>query len=408
MSDSSNTGSHVPDEFGFFGAYGGAFVPETVVPALRELEVAFAEARDDSEFVEELAELLRDYVGRPTPLYEARRLAEAVGLGKVYLKREDLTHTGAHKINNTVGQCLLAKRMGKDRVIAETGAGQHGVATATAAALFGQECSVFMGTEDIRRQALNVYKMRLLGAEVVPVDDGRGTLADAVTAALRHWVERVEDTFYVLGSAVGPHPYPLVVRGFQQVIGEEIISQLAERGEGAPTAVVACVGGGSNAIGTFHPFLRDIPECNRPELVGAEAAGKGIDTDLTGASITLGEPGVMHGFFSYLLQDERGNPQEAYSISAGLDYPGIGPEHAHLHDEGLVRYLPVTDDEALQAFELLCRTEGIIPAIESAHALALLPRLAEEYGPEATVVLTLSGRGDKDVDIVREAGLGAE
>ena len=408
MSDANIIDSRMPDEFGFFGAYGGAFVPETVIPALRELDVAFAQAQDDPEFAEELAGLLRDYVGRPTPLYEARRLAEAVGLGKVYLKREDLTHTGAHKINNTVGQCLLARRMGKGRVIAETGAGQHGVATATAAALLGQECSVFMGTEDIRRQALNVYKMRLLGAEVVPVDDGRGTLADAVTAALRHWVERVQDTFYVLGSAVGPHPYPLMVRGFQQVIGEEIISQLAERGEGAPDVVVACVGGGSNAIGTFHPFLRDIPECNRPDLVGAEAAGKGIDTDQTGASITLGEPGVMHGFFSYLLQDERGNPQEAYSISAGLDYPGIGPEHAHLHDEGLVRYLPVTDDEALAAFEQLCRTEGIIPAIESSHALALLPRLAQEYGAEATVVLTLSGRGDKDVDIVREAGLGGE
>ena len=298
--------------------------------------------------------------------------------------------------------------MGKKRVIAETGAGQHGVATATAAALLGQECSVFMGTEDIRRQALNVYKMRLLGAEVVPVDDGTGTLADAVTAALRHWVERVEDTFYVLGSAVGPHPYPLIVRGFQQVIGEEILSELADRDADTPDAVVACVGGGSNAIGTFHTFLRDVPEHDRPLLVGAEAAGKGVDTDLTGASIALGDPGVMHGFFSYLLQDERGNPQEAYSISAGLDYPGIGPEHARLHDEGLVRYLPVTDDEALEAFELLCRTEGIIPAIESAHALALLPQLAEELGPDAVVVLTLSGRGDKDVDIVREAGLGGE
>jgi len=395
-----------PDAHGYFGAYGGAFVPETVVPALRELEQAYAEAQADPDFTAQLATLLRDYVGRPTPLYRAERLAEAVGLAEVYLKREDLTHTGAHKINNTVGQCLLAKRMGKHRVIAETGAGQHGVATATAAALLGMECAVFMGTEDIRRQALNVYKMRLLGARVVPVDDGTGTLADAVTAALRHWVERVRDTFYVLGSAVGPHPYPLVVRGFQQVIGEEILGQLRERDLGMPDAVVACVGGGSNAIGTFHPFLRDVPAAQRPTLFGAEAAGEGVDTLRTGASIALGEPGVMHGFISYLLQDERGNPQEAYSISAGLDYPGIGPEHAFLHDEGLVRYLPVTDAEALAAFEQLCRTEGIIPAIESAHALALLPLIARELGPDARVVVTLSGRGDKDVDIVREAGLG--
>jgi tryptophan synthase beta chain len=395
-----------PDERGYYGDYGGAFVPETVVPALAELERAFAEAETDPAFQDELAGLLRDFVGRPTPLYEAKRLAEAVGLGRIYLKREDLTHTGAHKINNTVGQCLLASRMGKHRVIAETGAGQHGVATATAAALLGLECSVFMGVEDIRRQALNVYKMRLLGSEVVPVDDGTGTLADAVTATLRHWVERVEDSFYVLGSAVGPHPYPTIVREFQNCIGEETIAQLAEEGEGRPDAVIACVGGGSNAIGMFYPFVRDIPECNLPKLIGAEAAGRGVDTDETGASIALGEPGVMHGFYSYLLQDERGNPQEAYSISAGLDYPGIGPQHSQLSDEGLVRYVPVTDSEALEAFDLLCKTEGIIPAIESAHALALLPQLAEEFGPQATVVVNLSGRGDKDIDIVREAGLG--
>jgi len=397
-----------PEAPGYYGPYGGAFVPETVMPALRELERAFDQARADPRFAERLASLLRDYVGRPTPLYRAERLAEAVGLREVYLKREDLTHTGAHKINNTVGQCLLAQRMGKHRVIAETGAGQHGVATATAAALLGLECAVFMGTEDIRRQALNVYKMRLLGAQVVPVDDGTGTLADAVTAALRHWVERVRDTFYVLGSAVGPHPYPAVVRGFQQVIGEEILNEIEERGLGMPDAVVACVGGGSNAIGTFHPFLREVEVERRPALYGAEAAGEGLDTDRTGASIALGRPGVMHGFLSYLLQDERGNPLEAYSISAGLDYPGIGPEHAHLHDRGLVRYLPVTDTEALRAFEQLCRTEGIIPAIESAHALALLPRIARDLGADARVVVTLSGRGDKDVDIVREAGLGGE
>ncbi|MHB9004029.1 MAG: tryptophan synthase subunit beta [Coriobacteriia bacterium] len=393
------------DERGFFGPYGGAYVPETVVPALSELEIAFADAQADPTFAGQLATLLADYVGRPSPLYRADRLAAALGLGAVYLKREDLNHTGAHKINNTVGQCLLARRMGKQRVIAETGAGQHGVATATAAALLGLECAVFMGTEDIRRQALNVYKMKLLGARVIPVDDGTGTLADAVTAAMRHWVERVEDTFYVLGSSLGPHPYPTIVRELQKIIGEELIGQLADR-EVRADAVVACVGGGSNAIGTFYPFVANVPASDRPLLVAAEAAGKGIDTDQTGASLALGSPGIMHGFFSYLLQDELGNPREAYSISAGLDYPGIGPEHAYFHDEGLVRYEPVTDHEALAAFEQLCRTEGIIPAIESAHALALLPRLAAELGPDATVVVTVSGRGDKDVDIVREAGLG--
>jgi tryptophan synthase beta chain len=295
--------------------------------------------------------------------------------------------------------------MGKTRVIAETGAGQHGVATATTCALLGLECAVFMGVEDIRRQSLNVYKMRLLGAEVVPVDEGSGTLADAVTAALRHWVERVEDTFYCIGSAVGPHPYPTMVRTFQKVIGEETIAQIAEKGIGRVDAVVACIGGGSNAIGTFYPFVVGMAEGERPLLVGAEAAGLGIDTDKTGASMTLGTPGVMHGFYSYLLQDEAGNPLEAYSISAGLDYPGVGPEHAYFKDAGIVRYEAVTDAEALAAFAQLTRLEGIIPAIESSHALALLPRLAAELGPDATVVVTVSGRGDKDIDIVREAGL---
>jgi tryptophan synthase beta chain len=391
------------DAQGFFGPYGGSFVPETVVPALQELTAAFE--RRDAAFERVLAELLRNYVGRPTPLYRADNLAAAVRLGRVYLKREDLAHTGAHKINNTLGQCLLAKRMGKRRVIAETGAGQHGVATATTCALLGLECAVFMGVEDIRRQSLNVYKMRLLGAEVVPVDEGSGTLADAVTAALRHWVERVEDTFYCIGSAVGPHPYPTMVRAFQSVIGQETIAQIAEKGVGRVDAVVACVGGGSNAIGTFYPFVADVPADRRPLLVGAEAAGLGIDTDRTGASMTLGTPGVMHGFYSYLLQDEAGNPLEAYSISAGLDYPGVGPEHAYFKDEGIVRYEAVTDSEALAAFAQLTRLEGIIPAIESSHALALLPRLAAELGPDATVVVTVSGRGDKDIDIVREAGL---
>jgi len=395
-----------PDAQGFFGEYGGRFVPETVVPALDELAAAFAEAQCDDAFGDRFATLLADYVGRPTPLYRADRLAEAVGLGRVYLKREDLTHTGAHKINNTVGQCLLAQRMGKRRVIAETGAGQHGVATATAAALLGLECAVFMGTEDIRRQSLNVYKMKLLGAEVIPVSDGTGTLADAVTAAMRHWVERVNDTFYVLGSALGPHPYPLIVRAFQSVIGTETIAQLRLKDVGRVDAVVACVGGGSNAIGTFYPFLREFSEGERPLMVGAEAAGLGVDTEHHGASVAKGSPGVMHGFYSYLLQDDAGNPLEAYSISAGLDYPGIGPEHAALHDAGLVRYVPVTDAQALAAFQQLCTTEGIIPAIESSHALALLPALAAELGPDATVVVTVSGRGDKDIDIVRDAGLG--
>ncbi len=395
----------VPDDSGFFGPYGGAFVPETVIPALEELAAAYADAKADPAFAEELSALLGDYVGRPTPLYRANRLAEAVGLRAVYLKREDLCHTGAHKINNTLGQCLLAKRMGKQRVIAETGAGQHGVATATAAALMDLECAVFMGVEDIRRQALNVYKMRLLGAEVLPVEEGTGTLADAVTAALRHWVERVDDTFYVLGSAVGPHPYPMIVRDFQRVIGDETIAQLAEKGVEHVDAVVACVGGGSNAIGTFYPFITTVPAEERPLLIGTEAAGLGVDTDKTGASMTLGTPGVMHGFYSYLLQDDAGNPLEAYSISAGLDYPGVGPEHSYLRDEGFVRYEPVTDAQALAAFEQLTKLEGIIPAIESSHALALLPRLAEELGSDATVVVTLSGRGDKDIDIVREAGL---
>ena len=395
-----------PDAQGFYGPYGGTFVPETVIPALQELATSYQEAIEDITFLEEFISLLRDYVGRPSPLYRADRLAETVGLGTVYLKREDLNHTGAHKINNTIGQCLLARRMGKKRVIAETGAGQHGVATATTAALLGLECSIFMGVEDIRRQALNVYKMRLLGAEVVPVADGQGTLADAVTAALRHWVERVEDTFYVIGSALGPHPYPQMVRYFQSVIGSEILGQMEEKQIPHVDAVVACIGGGSNAIGTFYPFLRDVPAEKRPLLIGAEAAGLGLDTDRHGAALTKGSPGVLHGFYSYLLQDDAGNPLEAYSISAGLDYPGVGPEHSYLKDEGLVRYETVTDAEALEAFALLTRVEGIIPAIESSHALAILPRLAAELGPDATVIVTVSGRGDKDMDIVREAGLG--
>ncbi|MBN2822991.1 MAG: tryptophan synthase subunit beta [Coriobacteriia bacterium] len=394
-----------PDAQGFYGPYGGTFVPETVMPALAELSEAYESAMQDAAFRERLSYLLAEYVGRPSPLYKAERLAEAVGLGAVYLTREDLNHTGAHKINNSLGQCMLAQRMGKRRVIAETGAGQHGVATATAAALLGLECAVFMGVEDIRRQSLNVYKMKLLGAEVVPVDEGGGTLADATTAALRHWVERVEDTFYVIGSTVGPHPYPAIVRGFQCVIGEETLVQLEVKNIDHVDAVIACVGGGSNAIGMFYPFLRHLPAGSRPLLIGAEAAGLGVETDKHGAALTKGTPGVMHGFYSYLLQDDAGNPLEAYSISAGLDYPGVGPEHGSLKDSGLVRYEAVTDADALEAFVLLTRTEGIIPAIESSHALALLPRLAAELGPDAVLVLNVSGRGDKDMDIVREAGV---
>lgn len=403
---SADSAYAAPDAQGFYGPYGGTFVPETVMPALAELAAAYRDACSDESFACELGSLLHDYVGRPTPLYRAERLAQASGLGAVYLKREDLNHTGAHKINNTVGQCLLARRMGKKRVIAETGAGQHGLATATTAALLGLECTVFMGAEDIRRQALNVYKMRLLGADVVSVTDGTGTLADAVSAALRHWVERVEDTFYVIGSAVGPHPYPQIVRDFQSVIGSETIGQLEEKGIERVDAVAACVGGGSNAIGMFYPFLRKVPREKRPLLVGAEAAGLGLESGKHGAAISKGHPGVMHGFYSYLLQDQEGNPMEAYSVSAGLDYPGVGPEHSYLHETGLVRYEGVTDVEALDAFMLLTRTEGIIPAIESSHALALLPRLSEELGQEAVVVVTLSGRGDKDIDIVRQAGYG--
>ncbi len=398
-----------PDAAGFFGAYGGRFVPETVIPALEELTAAYEAACEDGEFEAQLEDLRHDYIGRITPLYRADRLAAAVGLGTVYLKREDLCHTGAHKINNTIGQCLLAKRMGKKRVIAETGAGQHGVATATAAALMDLECAVFMGVEDIRRQSLNVYKMKLLGAEVIPVAEGTGTLADAVTAALRHWVERVDDTFYVLGSAVGPHPYPMMVRDFQSVIGLEIIDQCQARGRRASSTPSSRV----SAAAAMRSG-RSTRSCSAATCSGSRSSsvprrpGLGLDTDKTGASMTLGSPGVMHGFYSYLLQDEAGNPLEAYSISAGLDYPGVGPEHAYLKDEGIVRYEAVTDAEALAAFELLTRMEGIIPAIESSHALALLPRLAEELGPDAVVVVTVSGRGDKDIDIVREAGLGVD
>ncbi|HLE39055.1 MAG TPA: tryptophan synthase subunit beta [Acidimicrobiia bacterium] len=379
-----------PDHRGRFGEYGGAFAPETLMPALAELESAFVAAVADSGFQSELAALLRDFVGRPTPLYPARRLSAELGID-LLLKREDLAHTGAHKINNTVGQGLLAQRMGKPRVIAETGAGQHGVATATACALLGLECEVFMGEVDIRRQALNVERMRMLGAVVTPVTSGAGTLKDAVSAALRDWVATVETTHYIIGSVVGPHPFPWIVREFQRVIGEETIAQLGSR---VPDVVVACVGGGSNSMGMFHPFVG-----SGVRLVGVEAGGDGIATGRHGASLSAGSPGVLHGARTYLLQDDEGQVLEAHSISAGLDYPGVGPEHAYFKDAGIARYESATDREAVAAMDLLCRTEGIIPALEPAHALAWIARERVALAHK-TVVMCLSGRGDKDVDQV--------
>jgi tryptophan synthase beta chain len=374
-----------------FGPYGGRFVPETLIAALDELSAAWAEAREDERFQGELATLLRDFVGRPTPLYQAERLSERIGR-RVYLKREDLAHTGAHKINNAVGQALLARQMGKARVVAETGAGQHGVATATACALLGLDCTVYMGTEDIRRQAPNVDRMRLLGAEVVPVEAGARTLKEAVSAAIRDWVASVENTHYVIGSVVGPAPYPALVRDLQAVIGDEARSQALEAEGRLPARVIACVGGGSNAIGTFHAFLDD-----PVELIGVEAGGKGLDSGHHGASLHAGTMGVLHGALSSVLADQQGQILEAHSVSAGLDYPGVGPEHAFLRDSGRARYEAATDAEALQAFGELSRLEGIIPALEPAHAIAWL---LEHGGGEGYDVLTLSGRGDKDMDEV--------
>jgi tryptophan synthase beta chain len=365
--------------------------------ALNELESAFREAIADPAFHEELRTLLEEYSGRPTPLTYARRLTEHVGGARLFLKREDLNHTGAHKINNTLGQALLAKRMGKKKLIAETGAGQHGVASATVAALLGMECKVFMGEEDVRRQQLNVFRMELLGAEVVPVQSGTRTLKDATSEAIRHWVTHVEDTFYMIGSVVGPHPYPEMVRTFQRVIGDEARSQFLYREHRLPDHVVACVGGGSNAIGMFAAFLAD----REVQLHGVEAAGHGLSTGRHAATLSRGKPGVLHGSFSYLLQDEHGQVVPAHSISAGLDYPGVGPEHAHLKESGRVRYTSVTDEEALEAVRLLCRTEGILPALESAHAVAEAVRLARTLPREQTVLICLSGRGDKDVETIR-------
>jgi tryptophan synthase beta chain len=374
-----------------FGPYGGRFVPETLIAALDELSAAWAQAREDEGFQSELSVLLRDYVGRPTPLYLADRLSERVGR-RVYLKREDLAHTGAHKINNAVGQALLARRMGKTRVIAETGAGQHGVATATACALFGLECAVYMGSEDIRRQAPNVERMHLLGTEVIPVEAGARTLKEAVSAAIRDWVASVENTHYVIGSVVGPAPYPVLVRDLQRVIGDEARAQALEAERSLPARVIACVGGGSNAIGSFHAFLED-----PVELIGVEAAGEGLESGRHGASLVAGATGVLHGALSSVLADEEGQILEAHSISAGLDYPGVGPEHAHLRDSGRARYESATDEEAMGAFRELARLEGIIPALEPSHAIAWL---MENGGGEGFDVLTLSGRGDKDMDEV--------
>jgi tryptophan synthase beta chain len=386
------------DVSGRFGEYGGRFVPETLVTALDELAELYAAASADPSFWAELNALWRDYVGRPTPLYPAKRLGEAAGGIDVWLKREDLNHTGSHKINNALGQLLLARRMGKQRIIAETGAGQHGVATATACALFGLQCVVYMGEEDVRRQSLNVYRMHLLGAEVRPVTSGTRTLKDAGNEALRDWVTNVRDTHYVLGSAVGPDPYPRMVRDFQSVIGREARRQMRDAAGRLPAAVVACVGGGSNAIGTFHPFVDDA----EVELVGVEAAGEGIDTPRHAATLTRGTPGVFQGSHSYLLQDAGGQVQHAHSVSAGLDYPGVGPEHAYLKDSGRATYAAVTDAEALDAFARLARLEGIIPALESAHAVAYLLREGARWKGAGPVLVCLSGRGDKDVAQVAE------
>ena len=378
---------------GRFGLYGGQYIPETLMNAIIELEAAYEHYKNDPEFNRELEELMREYAGRPSLLYYAEKMTKDLGGAKIYLKREDLNHTGSHKINNVLGQVLLAKKMGKTRVIAETGAGQHGVATATAAALMGMECKVFMGKEDTERQALNVFRMELLGAEVEAVTSGTMTLKDAVNETMKEWASRVEDTHYVLGSVMGPHPFPTIVRDFQKVIGKEIKEQLKEKEGKLPDAVIACVGGGSNAMGAFYEFIPD----ESVQLIGCEAAGRGVDTDKNAATVANGTVGIFHGMKSLFCQDEYGQIAPVYSISAGLDYPGIGPEHAMLAEEGRAKYVPITDDEAVDAFEYLSRTEGIIPAIESAHAIAYAKKLAPTMGKDQIIVVNISGRGDKDV-----------
>ena len=394
-----NDWSAFPDAQGRFGDYGGRYVAETLMPLVLELEKAYAAADADPAFHAELDGFLKHYVGRPNPLYFAERLTAHIGGAKIYFKREELNHTGAHKINNCMGQILLAQRMGKTRIIAETGAGQHGVASATVCARFGLPCIVYMGAVDVERQKPNVFRMNLLGTEVRPVTSGAGTLKDAMNEAMRDWVTNVEDTYYMIGTAAGPHPYPAMVRDFQSVIGKEIRAQILEAEGRLPDALVACVGGGSNAIGTFHPFLGD----ESVKIFGVEASGHGLLTDKHAASLTGGKPGVLHGNKTYLLQDDDGQILDAHSISAGLDYPGIGPEHSWLHDVGRAKYLTCTDDEALAAFQLCAELEGIIPALETAHAIAKLPEVAREVGKDGIIVLTMSGRGDKDVNTVASA-----
>jgi len=392
-----------PDARGHFGPYGGTFVAETLIHALDELKAAYEHYRNDPEFVAEFRSELAHFVGRPSPVYHAARLSREIGGAQIYLKREDLNHTGAHKINNTIGQALLARRMGKPRVIAETGAGQHGVATATVAARWGMECVVYMGSEDVKRQSPNVYRMHLLGAKVVPVESGSRTLKDALNEALRDWVTNVENTFYIIGTVAGPHPYPMMVRDFQRVIGDECLVQMPEMIGRQPDAVIACVGGGSNAMGIFYPYI----EHEAVRLIGVEAAGLGLDSGKHSASLIAGSPGVLHGNRTYLLQDANGQITETHSVSAGLDYPGVGPEHAYLKDIGRAEYVGITDDEALAAFHRLCRTEGIIPALESSHAVAYAMKLAATMKPDQHLLVNLSGRGDKDIGTVADLS-GAE
>ena len=388
----------LPDRLGHFGPYGGVFVAETLIDALDELREAYAKYQHDDEFKKEFAYELKHYVGRPSPVYHAKRWSEHFGGAQVYLKREDLNHTGAHKINNVIGQAMLAKRMGKPRVIAETGAGQHGVATATIAARYGMECVVYMGSEDVKRQAQNVYRMKLLGATVVPVDSGSKTLKDALNEAMRDWVTHVENTYYIIGTVAGPHPYPMMVRDFQSVIGIEAREQMPEMTGRQPDAIIACVGGGSNAMGIFYPYLDE----KNVRLIGVEAAGYGLESGKHSATLTAGKAGVLHGNRTYLLQDENGQIIETHSISAGLDYPGVGPEHAWLKDCGRAEYVSITDDEALEAFHKLCRLEGIIPALESSHALAYAAKMAPRMMREQILLVNLSGRGDKDMHTVAE------
>ncbi|PID42376.1 MAG: tryptophan synthase subunit beta [Gammaproteobacteria bacterium] len=388
----------LPDSAGHFGPYGGRFVSETLMPALLQLEQQYALLSDNPEFVKDFDKDLADYVGRPSPLYFAAHLTKKVGGAKIYLKREDLNHTGAHKVNNTIGQALLARHIGKPRVIAETGAGQHGVATATVAARLGLECKVFMGSEDVKRQALNVYRMKLLGAEVEPVESGTKTLKDAMNEALRDWVTRVDDTFYIIGTVAGPHPYPKLVRDFQSVIGREARVQIMEKEGRLPDALVACVGGGSNAIGLFHPFIGD----ESVKMYGVEAGGHGVETGRHAAPLCVGKPGVLHGNRTYLMEDENGQIQSTHSVSAGLDYPGVGPEHSWLKDMKRAEYVAVTDEEALGAFRELTRIEGIMPALESSHAIAWAMKLAREMSPDEVILVNLSGRGDKDIHTIAQ------